>query len=330
MAEHNQKIIACGVVVIGRNEGKRLSICIDSVIGTAALVVYVDSGSTDDSVAMARASGAHVAELDMSLPFTAARARNAGFEVLREISPQMKYVQFVDGDCEVVDGWLGKAAAFLEAHQEVVVVCGRRRERYPEKTVFNALCDIEWDTPIGEARACGGDTMMRVEAFAAVKGFRADLIAGEEPELCVRLRANGGKIWRLDEEMTRHDAAMTQFWQWWQRSKRAGYAFAEGASLHGAPPERHYVAQLRRALMWGLVLPFLVVVGALLSPLYLMLLLLYPLQVVRVASNSKLVGRIAWWRAFFFVLGRFPESLGLLKFLHNRMIGRRGRLIEYK
>ena len=198
------------------------------------------------------------------------------------------------------------------------------------QTIYNMLCDIEWDTPVGEAKACGGLAMMRVHAFDSVRGFRVDLIAGEEPELCVRLRGAGWRIWRLGEEMALHDTAMTRFGQWWKRSKRAGYAFAEGASLHGAPPERHYVSEARRALLWGVLLPVLVLASAFVDPRVLGLLAIYPLQVVRVAMRSKLTGKKAWWRAVFLVLGRFPEGLGLLSFLLNRALHRRGARIEYK
>ncbi len=319
-----------GVVVIGRNEGERLRTCLRSVVGGADQVVYVDSNSSDDSVAMARALGCDVVELDMSLPFSAARARNQGFARIRELSPNVTYVQFVDGDCEVNADWLGLASRFLDENPQVAAVCGRRRERHPEQSVYNLLCDIEWDTPVGEAKSCGGDVMMRAQALAEANGYRAELIAGEEPELCVRLRAAGWHIWRLGNEMTLHDAAMTRFGQWWKRSKRAGYAFGEGARLHGAPPERHYVPHARRALVWGILLPAATVLLSLTNNLFLTLLLAYPAQIVRLVAKGKLTGSTAWWRAVFLVLGRFPEAHGLISFYYHRGIGRRGVLIEYK
>ena len=177
-----------GVVVIGRNEGERLRQCLMS-LPRASVIVYVDSGSSDGSVQRARHLGADVIELDMRAPFTAARARNAGFRRLREISPDFEYVQFVDGDCELIDGWLEDAISFLNAHADVGAVCGRRRERYPERSIYNWLCDREWDGPVGDVRYSGGDVMIRADALEAVGGYRDDLIAGEEPELCVRLRA---------------------------------------------------------------------------------------------------------------------------------------------
>ena len=320
-----------GVVVIGRNEGQRLQRCLASLAGCAQQVVYVDSGSTDGSQALARGLGVEVLALDMTRPFTAARARNEGFASLQSLLPTLRYVQFVDGDCEVMDGWLQQACEFLDARPEVAVVCGRRRERFPQHSVYNLLCDLEWDTPVGEARACGGDALMRADAFRAVGGFRAGLIAGEEPELCIRLRGRGWKIWRLPAEMTLHDAAMTRFSQWWRRSLRAGYAFAEGAFLHGAPPERHWQRESRRAWLWGLGIPLAIVAAwALLGGWGLLLLLLYPLQAVRLARRGGRSVRENWLQAVFLVLGKFPEMVGQVRFLLNRFTAGKTVLIEYK
>nr|WP_228056506.1 glycosyltransferase family A protein [Microcoleus sp. LEGE 07076] len=159
------------MVAIGRNEGQRLGACLGSAIEKVAVVVYVDSGSTDGSLELARSLGCNTVELDLSTPFTAARARNAGFARLQQAAPNIEFVQFVDGDCEVVDGWLELAQQQLAAKPELAVVCGRRREKFPEATAYNRLCDLEWDTPVGEAKACGGDSMMRVKALEQVGGF---------------------------------------------------------------------------------------------------------------------------------------------------------------
>jgi GT2 family glycosyltransferase len=334
VSESGEIVSKVGVVVIGRNEGERLERCLDSVFRLADRVVYVDSGSRDGSVAMARAKGKKrmaVVELDMSMPFTAARARNEGFRRLRELVPNLAYVQFVDGDCEVVDGWLKKAALFLADREDVAVVCGRLREKYPARTVYNMLCDIEWDTPVGDAKDCGGIAMMRVSAFESVRGFRVDLVAGEEPELCVRLRASGCRIWRLADEMALHDAAMTRFGQWWTRTLRGGHAFAQGKHLHGTPPERYGVRESYSAWFWGLGVP-LGVFGLVwwLGVWALMLMLVYPLQIFRLAMRGRRSARENWWYAGFLVLGKFPEMLGQVKFLFHQHLGGRSRLMEYK
>ena len=319
-----------GVVVIGRNEGERLARCLRSLQVAPACVVYVDSGSTDGSVALARGMGIEVLMLDMGRPFTAARARNEGLKRLLQNCPGLTYVQFVDGDCEVMPGWLEAARLFLEGRRRVAVACGRRRERFPDRSIYNWLCDQEWNTPVGEATACGGDALMRVAAFEQVGGFDPALIAGEEPELCVRLRAAGWSVWRLEAEMTLHDAAMLRFGQWWQRSVRAGHAFAEGAAMHGGTPSRHWVREASRAWLWGLGIPLAVLAALpLIGNWALLGLWVYPLQVLRLARRAG-GGRNQLLQALFLVLGKFPELQGQLKYGWSRLRDRRVQLIEYK
>lgn len=317
---------AVGAVVIGRNEGERLRACLASVLPSVQRVVYVDSGSTDGSVTMAQAMGADVVALDMGQPFTAARARNAGLHRLLALDPALRYVQFIDGDCEVVPGWMDAALRHIEAHGDCGVVCGRRRERYPERSIYNRMCDIEWNTPVGEALSCGGDALFRVAPLQEVGGYRDSLIAGEEPELCLRLRRLGWRVHRVDHDMTRHDAAITRWTQWWQRTVRAGHAYAEGAWLHGASPERHWVRPTVRALLWGVLLPVLtVLLGLYAGPAGWSLALVYPLQWLRLVLRDGSAPM-----AFFTVAGKFAEAQGVLKFLVGRLLGRTGRLIEYK
>jgi GT2 family glycosyltransferase len=320
-----------GIVIIGRNEGERLRKCLLSCADAGARRAYVDSGSTDGSVELARASGVRVVQLDMTRPFSAARARNAGLRELRRIFPEITLVQFIDGDCELMPQWLASAQRFLAKHSDIVAVAGRLRERYPDKSVFNQLCDIEWNTPVGEARSFGGIVLVRVEAVEGAGGFREDLIAGEEPELCVRIRARGGRLWRLDEDMAWHDANMLRLSQWWRRTLRSGHAFAEGAALHGRPPERHFAGETRRALLWGAALPLAILALACVTPLAWLLLSIYPLQWLRIGRRlARQHAPIPWLQGLFLLLGRFPEALGALKFYRGRLVGRRSGLIEYK
>ena len=319
-----------GIVAIGRNEGERFRRCLRSLPTSSVPVVYVDSGSDDGSVPAALASGASVVELDNTISFTAARARNAGLEKLVAEHPEIAYVQFIDGDCELDPGWLATALAALEANPDLAVVCGRRRELFPERSIYNELCDIEWDTPVGDAKACGGDALMRVSAFRAAGGFSANLIAGEEPELCVRLRKLGFRIRRLRSEMTRHDAAVLRFSQWWKRTLRSGHAFAQGAAMHGGKDERHWVRETGSIVAWALLLPLAVLVLlALGKPWGLVLLAAYPALGARIWLKRRegLGARRAALFALFCVLAKFPQLLGATRFLG---LGGAGGLIEYK
>lgn len=298
-----------GVVVIGRNEGERLRRCLQSLLPQCERIVYVDSGSTDGSPALARSLGAEVLALDMSMPFSAARARNAGYRLLNGLAPATQLVQFVDGDCELVPQWLPQATSFLASHPNVAVACGRRRERAPHASVYNHLCDLEWDTPIGEAESCGGDFLIRASAFEAVRGFSEDMIAGEEPDLCWRLRQLGWTVHRLDAEMTIHDAAMTRFSQWWTRSRRSGHATAETLHRRGGWRDTSTRKAVISNVLWAL------------PPLWIM----WPWL---------------WWTVYqrhrdaayatFIVLGKLPHFEGQVGYWLHRWRGRASQLIEYK
>src|SRR5208283_5551374 len=259
------------IVAIGRNEGERLKAClraagVSSAPVSSALnartVVYVDSGSVDGSAEDARSVGCRVVELDATLPFTAARARNEGFACAIEHSPDTEFVQFVDGDCELEQGWLEAAVAAFAAHDDAGLVCGHVREIHPEASVFNRLCDLEWRQAPGEIPTAGGRFMARARAFEQVGGFRPDVIAAEDDEFCIRVRRQGWKILMLDAPMARHDVAITCLGQWWRRNRRAGHAYAQVAALHGGGDERYFVRDRRRILIWGLVLPIAALAAA--------------------------------------------------------------------
>lgn len=338
MCEHttvpDRASCSVGAVAIGRNEGERLRRCLRSATRQRSTVVYVDSGSTDDSVAFARSLGLDVVELDLSAPFTAARARNAGLERLCQIDSDIEFVQFVDGDCELVDGWIDSALDFLLRHEDVAAVCGRRRERYPDASLYNRLCDIEWDTSVGDARAFGGDVMIRRKAFQQVGGYDGSIIAAEDDELSVRLRLNGRRIHRLDHEMTLHDANIHHFGQWWKRSARAGHAFAQVSSMHGRTRFRYMVREAYSTWVWAAGIPGAVLAAApLTSGWSLVALAVYPLQVLRLIYRFRRQGRPvshAWAYALHCVAAKFPQFIGVLRFHVTRMRGRQAEIIEYK
>ena len=321
-----------GAIVIGRNEGQRLIRCLQSLVDTNS-IVYVDSGSTDSSVNSAKALGIEVVELDTTIPFTAARARNTGVYYLLQKYPDIEFIQFVDGDCEIADGWIEISSQFLRENPDYAVVCGRRRERFPQASIYNQLCDIEWDTPIGDTLACGGDALIRVSAFMHVNGYRDSMIAGEEPEMCYRLRGAGWKISRIDTEMTKHDAEMTRISQWWKRSKRAGHAYAESLYIHHSDVEKFRKRELVSILLWGLMLPvFILVLSISLSGYWLIFSVVYPLQVLRLylAYRDGLSDKNALLYACSNVLGKFAQLAGVISFVLKKVFGKDSLLIEYK
>ncbi len=314
-------------IVIGRNEGARLERCLTSLVGQVDQLIYVDSGSRDDSVAFARSVGADVVELSDDSPFTAARARATGFDAL---ATGVEIVQFVDGDCEVVPGWLRAGAQALADKPDLGLVTGWRSELYRDASVYNALCDVEWHRPAGPIRSCGGDMMVRVAAYKAAGGYRADVIAAEDDEFCLRLGKAGWGLERLPVDMTRHDAAMTRFSQWWQRAVRSGHGFAQVGALH---PE-FFVAERRRVWLYGAILPLLFAVGVLLAPaLALAVFAVYILSYLR-AMHGLWMGGLplgeAAHHALFLSLSKFPNLIGMATFHLRRLRGADMNIIEYK
>ncbi len=317
-----------GIVAIGRNEGERLKKCIASLLPFCVPVVYVDSGSTDGSVEFCRGKGVDVVQLDMSLPFTAARARNEGFQRLVVQHPEIEYVQFIDGDCQLDRAWLETAVAYLVENTDFAVASGRRREVDPSASIYNMLCDIEWDTPLGETNACGGDALFRVSAFHKIGGFRSDLIAGEEPELCHRLIKDGWKIIRLNAEMTLHDANITRFRQWWRRAKRGGYAYTKNAWIHN--DSKRNVVSIVRFLIWGFLLPALIIVGISQSGYSVLFIALYFFQYLRLQSKGPRSPEINRYWAGYMMLAKFAEFTGFLKCVADLVFMKKAKIIEYK
>ncbi|MEC7963508.1 MAG: glycosyltransferase [Pseudomonadota bacterium] len=315
-------------VAIGRNEGARLIRCLNSLKDQVDRVIYVDSGSTDGSVAAARDMGVEVVELDTTVPFTAARARNAGFAALGGTPP--RFVQFVDGDCGVAPGWIAAALAGFDGREDLAVVTGWRSEIHPEASIYNALVEFEWHRPAGEIPACGGDMMVRSADFIAVGGFDPTVIAAEDDEFCTRLRKSGQRLLRIPVAMTQHDAAMTRFGQWWQRAVRSGHGFAQVGDLH---PD-YFRPERRRVMIFGALLPLLAVIGLLAwMPLLWGALALYVLSYVRTVQGLRredLPPRAALHQAIFLSLSKFPNLLGMLRYYLRKSRGRAMRIIEYK
>jgi glycosyltransferase involved in cell wall biosynthesis len=351
MMSHGAIMNHLGVIAIGRNEGERLRRCLQSLVGRASTLVYVDSGSTDDSVAMAESLGVEVVALDMSRPFTAARARNAGFARLMEVNPSIRFVQFLDGDCEAADGWLALGVSTLEERPRTAVVFGLRREKYPERSIYNRIADVEWNVVIGQSHtkggevdACGGDAMIRVEAFREVDGYNPTIPAGEEPELCQRLRTKGWTVLRLVQPMTWHDSAMFHAREWARRHFRTGYGGMDFSTRFGKPGNDPFRGQIRSAWVWSVGWPLFTVLGTTLGAILggwmaalavaLLLGLLPIVQTGRIAwknragADGDLRAAVAYGAST--MLGKPFQAAGHLLYLRDHRAGRHARLIEYK
>ena len=233
--------------------------------------------------------------------------------------------------------WMGKAVIALRAQPRLAVVFGRLRERFPQRSLYNQQCDDEWNVPVGYTASCGGIALFRLEALTAVGDYAADMIAGEEPDLCLRLSREGWLIERIDAEMALHDAALLHFPQWWRRARRSGHAYAEHVWRHGKASIPSWRRQVSSILLWGLAIPLVVAVllvaqllGYPTGFVALAVLAIYPVQLVRIALRRSKNGRPDFAYAALIVVGKFAEMGGAARFYINHVRGYAPRLIEYK
>jgi glycosyltransferase involved in cell wall biosynthesis len=322
------------IVVIGRNEGERLASCLQSValIGTEAELIYVDSASTDRSAELAASFGAEAIVLDGGTQ-TAARARNAGWQ--RAAAP---YILFLDGDTIINPGFPAAALKVLEADSAIAAVWGHRRELHPERSLYNRILDLDWIYAAGDTDYCGGDVLMRRSALAEVEGYDPGLIAGEEPELCRRLRARGYRIVHIDFPMTGHDLNMTRFSQYWRRAVRAGHAYAEIAGRYRGTADPMWSEESSRNLRTGAfwIAWFLIALlfSAFRSLWVVPWLALLPALSARSAwkTRSKAQGQMMLLLLYGLhsQLQQIPILVGQLRYRQSARSGERPKQIEYK
>jgi glycosyltransferase involved in cell wall biosynthesis len=328
---------ALSIVIIGRNEGERLTRCLQSVSSARdgegkTELIYVDSASTDGSQQIAADFGAQVVVLNGGVQ-TAARARNAGWQ--RASAP---YILFLDGDTILHPQFIQTAWKVLESDPSIAAVWGHRRELQPERSIYNRVLDLDWIYAAGDTEFCGGDVLMRRTVLAQVEGYDPGLIAGEEPELCRRLRALGYRIVHIDAPMTRHDLNMTRFSQYWRRAMRAGYAYSEVSNRFHGTGDPMWLQEsrrnVRRGSFWiawlvaGLVL--LVLRSVWILPWFALLIALPVRSAWKARSRAPGQKTLLLLYGFHSQLQQIPILVGQLRYFLNRHSGKPRTRIEYK
>ena len=321
------------IVIIGRNEGERLERCIltaQAIEGwTAKEILYVDSGSTDGSPDLAARLGATVLSLPPGV-FTAARARNLGW---RHAAGEL--ILFLDGDTILNADFPLAALAELQKSPASAAAWGHRREICACLSLYVRVLDLDWIYAPGETLFFGGDVLVRRTALEAVNGFDETLIAGEEPEMCRRMRNLGWRIQHIDMPMTLHDLAITRFSQYWRRSQRAGYAFASVSARFRATSDPFWSEDARRNRLRGLFWIFtpllsLAASAFLLSPWPFTVWLLLLLAVSARTALQNRWKRTDWTTLLLYGLHshlqQIPIFFGQLQFQFNR----NKALMEYK
>lgn len=307
-----------GVVVIGRNEGPRALKALESVPEHVEALVYVDSDSTDGSREAALESGFPAIRLETPPALTAARGRNEGMRFLQAAGMLRQFVQFLDGDCELDDNWISTGSAYLIANPRVAGVAGRLKEKAATSNFYRRVLDVEWRVPPSKLATTGGIFLARASALDAVGGFDESLPFGEEADLCLRLRAVGWQIHRIDEPMAIHDSGFEAFGQWWRRCVRSGMGISQGGtSLRKVLPR----------MFWGLGLPAAFLAAAVtttVAPMFGLWTLtvlsgLVVAQLVRLTAQTRRRRSVSVGSALAYALhmvgSKVPECVGIAKWL---------------
>lgn len=322
------------VVIIGRNEGERLLRCIESVHVAdypqeQLELIYVDSNSSDGSPERAKAAGASVLHVHPERP-TAAIGRNAGWKAAKG-----EYILFLDGDTLLDRNFIATALAQIEADPKTAVVWGHRREIHPQQSIYTRVLDLDWIYLAGKTEFCGGDAFMRRRALEDVNGYDETLIAGEEPEMCRRMRQLDYEILHIDAPMTLHDLAIKNFTAYWRRAYRSGHAYAEISERFKTSEDPLWKADARHNRIHGSLI--------FLSPLFLTIALLYPALglagmiaasgfILRNMQRSQWKTPSTWTRFLYALHSEFqhaPALAGQLRFFYGRWRGQQQGLIEY-
>lgn len=320
------------IVVIGRNEGRRLIDCLNSIRALdypadKIELIYVDSNSTDNSCAEAEQLGATVIPITEG-HLSAARGRNLGWRQARH-----ELVHFFDGDVIVHPDWLKKAVAKI-GEPGIGCVFGRLDEMRPQASIYMRVCSFDWHVPAGPWRLCGGIALFSRDMLERLGGLNEALIAGEEPELSYRLRQTGQLIWRLDEPMARHDLDMMHFGQYWKRTVRSGWAYCVVAYRCHRGPERFWIKEnlvnAGEAIFWLTLLIACILYNQWWC--WIGLVVLAALRVLRIAWKvRKRADRFstALLYAGHCLFSRFPFFIGQLRGLWFLVTRRPAKIMEY-
>jgi len=244
---------AISCVVIGVNVQKTIRSSLEAVKKSdypkPLEIIYVDGGSSDNSVEIVRqVGGIKVIELRLDNP-TPGKGRNAGWRAASN-----EWIQFLDGDAFIDPLWLRKAAENID--DTTAIVFGRRQEIFPRKNWYHLAAEIGWMHE--SERSIGGDILCRRKSLEETGGYVDFLVGGADPELGIRIRKAGWKIKKLKEPMCFHDIAAKNFARYWRRSMRVGRAYIEAGVLMAKRGEKDWVFRalkisLKICLLLGLL-----------------------------------------------------------------------------
>jgi len=307
---------AISCVVIGINCENTLTACLESMktlhSPAPEEIIYVDGGSKDKSVSIAKAiSGIKVIEGNFKNP-TPGKGRNAGWHAATG-----EWIQFFDGDTIAEKRWFLNAVKYIR--EGVAAIFGKRQEKNRNKNWFHFIADLEWLQPISDAKFFGGDVLIRRTVLEETGGYDDSLIGGEDPELSFRIRKKGWKIIGADTVMCYHDINMISLKQYLTRAVRSGYAYAEAGLKMLKYGEKEWFFKTAKISLKAILVIALIILG-IFSGFQLALILavataFFPLlKTLKFKERFKITFKEALIYAVNCSIVMWPQFLGVLKY----------------
>jgi glycosyltransferase involved in cell wall biosynthesis len=254
------------VIIKAYNEEKNIQAAIESSLRAVAEVggevILADSHSTDGTVALACAYPVRIVQLAHPGERSCGAGPQLGYQHARG-----DYVYILDGDMQMVPGFLPRALAFLAQHPEAAGVAGRVVEQNMASLEYRerGLRAPSHLAP-GHVDRLDGGGLYRRRAIEET-GYFSDrnLHSYEELDLGVRLRALGWTLWRIPIDSVTHYGHDAPPYQLLMRRWRSRYVCGVGELLRaslGEPSLRLVLRDVRELRLYAAVIAWWAVLAS--------------------------------------------------------------------
>jgi len=319
-----QNVPCVSIIIIGKNEESNLGNCFRSVLemdypADRFEVIYVDTGSTDRSLEIARKSNVRAVEEHAQFP-SPGLARNRGIQ-----EAQYDIIHFIDGDMTIDSGYLRKAVSFLDTDR-IACVIGNVSERRSDRSFLARVLNYPWSirrSGFVEAPGAGGTFLKGV--LQMINGYNPLILKGQETELGYRIRQKGYRIYKIEHTMGVHHYGINNLCDLAKRSYLMGISYGMILTM---PREQSYADLFWRArnmLAQGIIFLVLVLILVITGkPLFLLFLPVVTVLYVLLRYWKDVFRRKDWYGYAYYMLMHLNKPVvffGIISFFLRRFAG---------
>lgn len=244
------------VIIVARNEERNIVRCISSVLkATASLkdveVLLVDSNSSDNTIEIAKQFPINIIRLKNGWQLSPSAGRFSGVN-----NTLGEYILIIDGDMELLDGWVDFALNYFMDHNKVAAVMGRHYDRYIQANMSYSSPqlrnDYKYSDKVEKIKYAFGSAIFRRSALLEVGNFHPYLRGEEEAEISYRLLKNGYELCILPHDAIFHYCNPRNSINETFRRKKSGLYAGLGDLMALSLQKRFYI------LIWNRFRPFII------------------------------------------------------------------------